>query len=44
MVEPVGLADGQNFARDCAATDDVNFFRLCAFYCARYVFHLDSTQ
>ncbi len=44
MVEPVRLTDGENFARDRAATDDVNFFRLCTFYCARYFFHLNSTQ
>ncbi|MNT83262.1 hypothetical protein D3C72_2231030 [compost metagenome] len=44
MVEPVGLTDGEDLARDRAATDDVNFFRLCTFYCARYFFHLDSIQ
>ncbi|MNY68817.1 hypothetical protein D3C86_2066440 [compost metagenome] len=44
MLEPVGLTDGEDLARDRATTDDVNFFRLCTFYCARYFFHLDSIQ
>ncbi|VTZ60925.1 conserved hypothetical protein [Sinorhizobium medicae] len=42
VLQPVGLADGKDLARNRTASYNMNFLRLCTFSCRHCTFHLNS--